>query len=210
MRQSPWMKIIGADYIEKAFEYAHEADPDAELYYNDFNLENEPKRNGALALIKKLKSEGVPVKAIGLQGHDTLDWPTPEQQDATITAFEKLGVKVSITELDITVLPPATRQPTAEVTSKTESNEKLNPYTTGLPDAVQQKLAKRYEELFAVFVKHHEAMERVTFWGATDADSWRNNWPARGRTDYPLLFDRDGVPKPAFEAVIRAAEPAKK
>jgi endo-1,4-beta-xylanase len=205
MRQSPWMKIIGPDYIEKAFKFAHKADPQAELYYNDYSLENEPKRQGAIALIKKLKSEGIPVKAIGLQGHDNLDWPTVEQQDATITAFEQLGVKVNITELDITVLPSPTKQQTAEVTATAESKAELNPYSEGLPDKMQQQLAKRYADLFAVFVKHRDVIERVTFWGVTDGDSWRNGWPVRGRTDYPLLFDRSGAPKPAFEAVIQAA-----
>jgi endo-1,4-beta-xylanase len=205
MRQSPWMKIIGDDYIEKAFQYAHKADPKAELYYNDYSLENEPKRKGAIALIRKLKSEGIPVKAIGLQGHDTLDWPSLEQQDATIAAFEQLGVKINITELDITVLPSALRQQTAEVTATAESKPDLNPYVDGLPDTVQQALSKRYADLFTVFLKHRNAVERVTFWGVTDGDSWRNHWPARGRTDYPLLFDRNGAPKPAFEAVIHAA-----
>lgn len=212
MRKSPWQKIIGDDFIEKAFQYAHEADPTAELYYNDYSLENEPKRNGAIALIKKLKSEGIPVHAIGLQGHDNLKWPTVEQQDATISAFEQLGIKVNITELDITVLPPATHNNTAEVSEKIESTTELNPYPRGLPDSVQEALAKRYAELFSVFEKHCASIDRVTFWGVTDAQSWRNDWPARGRTDYPLLFDREGKPKPAFEAVIKEAkaEAAKK
>ncbi len=105
MRQSPWLKIIGDDYIVHAFEFAHEADPQAELYYNDYSLENEPKRKGAIALIKALKVRGVPIAAVGLQGHDKLDWPSSEQQDATITAFAKLGVRVNITELDVSVLP---------------------------------------------------------------------------------------------------------
>ncbi len=210
MRQSPWMKIIGDDYIELAFKYAHDADPKAELYYNDFNLENEPKRKGAIELIKKLKAKGVPVHAVGLQGHDNLDWPTVDQQDATITAFEQLGVKVNITELDITVLPNAQRQPTAEVTVTAAAKPELNPYTDGLPDSVQQRLAKRYADLFAVFVRHHDAIERVTFWNVTDGDSWKNNFPVPGRTDYPLLFDRKGKPKPAFDAVLRTATSAKK
>jgi endo-1,4-beta-xylanase len=212
MRESPWMKIIGDDYIEKAFEYAHKADKKAELYYNDYSLENEPKRKGALALIAKLKAKGIPVKAVGLQGHDNLEWPTVEQQDATISAFQQLGVKVNITELDVTVLPSPNRQPTAEVTATAESKPNLNPYAEGLPEAVQQQLANRYAELFHVFEKHADAIDRVTFWGVTDADSWRNDWPARGRTDYPLLFDRSGAPKPAFQAVIQAAtaESAKK
>ncbi len=93
MRQTQWLKIIGDDYIAKAFEYAHEADPAAELYYNDYSLENEAKRHGAIELIKKLKAQGVPITAVGLQGHDKMDWPTAEQEDATIADFAKLGVK---------------------------------------------------------------------------------------------------------------------
>ena len=206
MRQSPWMKVIGADYVEKAFQFAYEADPKAELYYNDYALENEAKRNGAVTLVKKLLKAGIPVTAVGLQGHDTLDWPTPQQQDDTITTFEKLGVKVNITELDITVLPRATEESTADVTANVKNTPALNPYAAGLPDSVQQALAKRYADLFAVFLRHRKAIPRVTFWGVTDADSWRNNWPVRGRTDYPLLFDRNGVSKPAFTAVINTAK----
>lgn len=204
LRESPWLKIIGEDYLEKAYEYAHQADPKAELYYNDYALENAPKRNGAIALIKELKAKGVPIHAIGLQGHDNLDWPTVEQQDATITAFESLGIKVNITELDITVLPSP--KETADATATLESQAGLNPYKDGLLEAVEKKLAERYAELFKVFVKHRDAIERVTFWGVTDADSWRNDWPFRGRTDYPLLFDLKGARKPAFDAVMRVAK----
>lgn len=205
MRQTPWLKIIGEDYIEKAFEYAHDADPKAELYYNDFSLENEPKRNGAIALIKKLQAKGIPIAGVGLQNHDNLEWPTIEQEDATISAFERLGLKVSISELDITVLPSPNKRGTAEVTATAEAQQAHNPYTNGLPESVQQNLAKRYADLFSVFIKHH-GIERVTFWGVTDGDSWLNDWPVRGRTNYPLLFDRNGAPKPAFEAVIDAAK----
>lgn len=208
LRRSPWLKIIGEDYIEMAFRYAHEADPKAELYYNDYSLENAPKRKGAVELIKKLKTKGVPVYGVGLQGHDNLDWPTAQQQDETITAFKELGVKVSITELDITVLPSPTKQVTAEITATSKSTADLNPYTEGLPDSLQQRLAERYAELFKIFLKHRESIDRVTFWGVTDADSWKNDWPAKGRTDYPLLFDRNGVPKPALEAVINVAKTA--
>ena len=125
----------------KAFEYAHEADPRAQLNYNDYNLENEAKRNGAIALVTKLKAEGIPISAVGLQGHDSLDWPTLDQQDATIAAFAKLGVKVAITELDIDVLPHATGQQTADITVNIAQNAALNPYASGLPDSVQQQLA---------------------------------------------------------------------
>jgi endo-1,4-beta-xylanase len=208
LRQTPWLKTIGEDYIEMAFRFAHEADQKAELYYNDYSLENVPKRKGAVELIRKLKAKGVPVYGVGLQGHDNLDWPSAEQQDETISAFKELGVKVSITELDITVLPSPTKQVTAEITATSESTADLNPYTGGLPGSLQQKLAERYAALFKVFLKHRESIDRVTFWGVTDADSWKNDWPAKGRTDYPLLFDRNGVPKPAFEAVLGVAKTA--
>ena len=205
LRQTPWMKIIGEDYLVKAFEFAHEADPAAQLYYNDYSLENEAKRNGAVELIKKLKAQGVPVVAIGLQDHNKMDWPSVEQVDVTIAAFAKLGLKVNITELDIDVLPPATQHRGADITLNVELQAKLNPYTTGLPAEVQEALAKRYAELFAVYLKHRDVVDRVTFWGVADGDSWLNGWPVRGRTSYPLLFDRQGKPKPAFDAVIQAA-----
>jgi endo-1,4-beta-xylanase len=208
LRQSKWMKIIGEDYIVKAFQYAHEADPQAELNYNDYSLENEAKRSGAIALIKKLQAQGIPVAVVGVQGHDSLDWPSAELEDATITAFAKLGIKVAITELDIDVLPPVVRG-SADVSLSVKADPKLNPYANGLPDAVQKALAKKYADLFAVYLKHRAVMSRVTFWGVTDGDSWKNNWPVVGRTDYPLLFDRAGQPKPAFDAVIQqAARPA--
>jgi endo-1,4-beta-xylanase len=206
LRKSAWLTIIGEDYLVKAFEYAHEADPKAELYYNDYSLENPAKRDGAVALIRKLQAAGVPVAAIGLQGHDKLDWPTLDQQDAAISAFEKLGIHVNITEFDIDVLPPATGQRTADVSLSVEAQAKLNPYSNGLPDDVQQALARRYADLFGVFLKHRGSVSRITFWGVTDADSWLNNWPVRGRTSYPLLFDRQGRPKPAFAAVIHAVK----
>jgi endo-1,4-beta-xylanase len=202
LRQTPWLKIIGEDYLVKAFEFAHEADPKAELYYNDYSVENPAKRNGAVQLIKKLQAAGVNVAAIGLQGHDKMDWPTIEQQDTTILAFKELGIKVNITELDVDVLPPASQQRTADVGLNVEAQAKFNPYAGGLPDEKQQALARRYADLFAVFCKYRGTISRITFWGVTDADSWLNNWPVRGRTSYPLLFDRQGQPKPAFQAVI--------
>jgi endo-1,4-beta-xylanase len=206
LRESPWKKIIGEDYLLKAYQFAHEADPQAELYYNDYSLENAPKQNGAVALVKKLQAQGVPITAVGLQGHYKMDWPGPQQVDATIQAFSKLGVKVMITELDLDVLPPATGSQAAEVSMNFALQAKLNPYTNGLPDAAQQALAKRYADLFAVFVQHHDAVSRVTFWGVTDGDSWLNNWPVKGRTAHPFLFNRDGKPKPAFNAVIQTSK----
>jgi endo-1,4-beta-xylanase len=126
--------------------------------------------------------------------------------DETIEALSRLGVKVMITELDLDMLPPATGSQAAEISMNFALQAKLNPYTNGLPDSVQQQLAQRYADLFSVFVKYHDSVSRVTFWGVTDGGSWLNNWPVKGRTAYPLLFNRDGKPKPALNAVIQTSK----
>jgi endo-1,4-beta-xylanase len=205
IRRSPWSTIIGDDFIAKAFEFAREADPGAELYYNDYSLENPAKRSGGVALIKRLQDAGVPVKAVGLQGHQKMNWPSVEQEDSTIAAFAALGVRVNITELDVDVLPAATPSRGAEVSMRSEQQARLNPFPSALPDSVQQALARRYAELFAVYLRHRDVIDRVTFWGVRDGDSWLNDWPVRGRANYPLLFDRAGRSKPAFDAVVRLA-----
>jgi endo-1,4-beta-xylanase len=209
MRQSPWYRIIGDDYIAKAFEFAHEADPAAQLYYNDYSLENEAKRKGAVELMRKLKAAGVPITGIGLQGHVRIDWPSAKEESATIEDFAKLGLRVNISELDVDVLPRTTKTDSADVSATAAGTAQSNPYTKGLPDEMQQALAKRYAELFKVFIDHHTSMDRVTLWGVTDRESWLNNFPTRGRTNYPLLFDREGKPKPAFFAVLNAAKTAR-
>jgi endo-1,4-beta-xylanase len=206
LRQSPWLKIIGEDYIAKAFEFAHEADPGAQLNYNDYSLESPVKLEGAIKLIKKLRAEGVPVDGVGSQEHDSLGWPSLQEVDTAIAALGKLGVKVIISELEIDLLPRAAPGQTADVSLNVEAQAKLDPYKQGLPDSVQQQLTKRYADLFSVFLKHRDVVTRVTFWGVTDADSWLNYWPVRGRTSYPLLFDRRAQPKPAFQAVIEVAQ----
>ncbi|MFO7447005.1 MAG: endo-1,4-beta-xylanase [Ignavibacteriaceae bacterium] len=203
LRQSPWLKIIGEDFIEKAFQYADEADPEAELYYNDYSLENEPKRNGAVKLVKSLKEKGIRISGVGTQHHIKMNWPSKLQIDSTIKAFAELGMDVMITELDIDVLPQPSSEQGAEVTRNFELKEQLNPYADALPDSVQQALAERYAEIFEVFLKNSDKISRVTFWGVTDKESWLNNWPVYGRTSYPLLFNRNGEPKPAFDAVIQ-------
>jgi len=205
MRRTPWDTIVGDDYVALAFRFAHEADPGAELYYNDYSVENAAKRQGVVALIRRLQAEGVPVTGVGIQGHYRLDWPSPEQLDTTIAAFAALGVKVMITELDVDVLPSAFRQTGADVALHAAARPELNPWPAALPDSMQQALARRYATLFGVFVEHAGEISRVTFWGVTDAGSWKNNWPVPGRTNYPLLFDRQGRPKPAFDAVLRVA-----
>lgn len=205
MRQSEWYKILGDEYIAAAFSAAHEADPDAELIYNDYSIENPAKRAGVIALIKKLKAEGVPITTVGIQGHYDMVWPDISLLEDTITDFAALGVKVAITELDITVLPAPSKSHTADINLQYKAEPALNPYEKGLPVPIEVSLANRYKDLFALFYKHRNVIDRVTLWGINDANSWRNYWPVKGRTDYPLLFDRKNNPKPALQAVLDAA-----
>ena len=205
LRQSPWLRIIGEDYLTLAFQYAHEADPDAELYYNDYSLNNPAKRAGAVRLVQNLLDAGIPVTGIGMQGHYALSYPTLEEIAGSIEAFAELGVDVMITELDIAVLPRPERHWGADLSQSAELTAELNPYTDALPDSLEQALADRYAEFFEVFLAHQDDISRVTFWGVTDAASWLNNWPIQGRTEYPLLFNRENQPKPAFDAIVDVA-----
>ena len=202
LRRTKWLEILGEDYLLKAFEFAREADPAAELYYNDYSLCDSVKREGVVRLVKNLQAKGAKVAGIGLQGHWALDYPSIEELEKSIVTFAGLGVKVMITELDINVLPTDWGNIGADISANFELQQKYNPYPTALPDSVQQRLTKRYQEIFALFQKHQDKISRVTFWGVTDAHSWLNNWPVRGRTNYPLLFDREYQPKPAFQAVL--------
>ena len=205
LRKSRWRDIIGEDYIEKAFEYAHEADPEAELYYNDYDMWKADHRDGVIRLVKSLQAKGLRVDGIGMQGHWGLDYPPLDEAETAIVAYAALG-DVMITEMEITVLPIANRDTGAEISQRVELRKELNPYPNGLPEEMQQKLTARYAEIFALFHKHADKISRVTLWGVQDGNSWRNYWPVEGRMDYPLLFDRDCKPKPAFDAVIKAVQ----
>jgi endo-1,4-beta-xylanase len=196
LRKSPWQVGIGDDYVAKAFEFAHQADPDAELYYNDFNLEKPAKRTGVIKLVKDLQARKLRIDGIGNQAHWRLDTPAIDEIDTALGELHATGLKVMYTELDINLLPNTARDADPAV---------ANPYANGLPDDVQQQLARRYADVFRVFLKHRDAVTRVTFWGLSDADSWLN----RGRMNYPLLWDRQRQPKPAFNAVVDTLRSAK-
>ncbi|MBC6608721.1 endo-1,4-beta-xylanase [Hymenobacter sp. BT188] len=206
LRKTKWLEILGEDFAVKAFEYAHKADPKAELYYNDYSLYRPEKRAGTIKLVKSLQAKGIKVAAIGMQGHYGLTKPSIEQIEESIVAFSKLGVKVNFTELDIDVLPNPSRRQGADIAETFATDAKYNVYTTGLPDSVQQQLTKRYADLFALFRKHRNVIDRITLWGVTDNDSWLNDWPIKGRTSYPLLFDRSYQPKPALQAVLQTTK----
>jgi len=217
-RPTTWVRGVGhGDTLVKlAFTFASRYAPGAELYYNDFNAWRPAKRDGIVRLVRMLRQEGVRIDGVGLQGHWGLNYPRTEYIEAAIDSFAALGVKVMITEMDVDVLP-LTKEGQIIGTGMSdpqfqleEFKRFLDPYHSGLPDSVQRQLADRYAELFRIFYRKRDKIDRVTLWGVHDAMSWKNGYPIPGRTNYPLLFSRDYMPKPAFDKVLavpRAAAP---
>lgn len=201
-RKSKFYEILGEDFIRIAFELAHEADPDAELYYNDYSMANEGRRNRVVSMVKTLQEQGVKIDGIGMQGHLNLNSPSIEDFEKSIQEFADLGVKIMITELDLSVLPSVRSNDGANVKSTFEYNEKINPYKDGLSKEVEEKQYQRYTDFFKLFVKYQDNIDRVTLWGVNDAQSWKNDWPVEGRTDYTLLFDRNNKPKEVVKDII--------
>lgn len=201
MRKSIFYNLLGDEYIVEAFRLAQAADPKCELYYNDYNIEQPKKRAGAIALIKKIQAAGVRIDGVGIQGHWSIKGLPFKDIEESIKEYSALGLKVMFTELDITVLPNPWDLRGADVNQNFESKPDMNPYPGGLPDSVQVALADQYETLFKLFLKYKDNIDRVTFWGVADGNSWLNGWPIRGRTNYPLLFDRNYKPKLAYHRV---------
>ena len=205
LRESLFLKTLGESYIEQAFKLAAEADPEAELVYNDYNLWKPKKRAGVVKLVKKLQSKGIKIDGIGMQAHYSLLGPSIEDVENSIITFSELGVKVMITELDVTALPNPWDLNGAAVEQSYEQFEgdpRMNPYPVKLTDSAQTALANRYSDLFKLFIRHKDKISRVTFWGVNDGMSWLNNWPIKGRTNHPLLFDRNFEPKKAYHSVL--------
>jgi endo-1,4-beta-xylanase len=207
-RENKFYQIVGEEYVRLAFEFAREADPDAELYYNDYNMYKETKCQGVAKMVKAIQEQGITVDGIGMQGHYFINSPSIDEIEKSIVGFAGLGCSVMITELDVSALPNPWES-TAEVSFNADYEDKLNPYPDGLPEDVDKEFNQRYFDLFNLFLKHSDKVSRVTLWGLSDAYSWRNNWPIRGRTDYPLLFDRNFQPKPVVGMVIEAAKEKK-
>jgi len=202
LRHSIFLEKLGEDYIRRAFALAASAAPQTELYYNDYNIEQPKKRAGVIALVKKLRADGVRIDGVGIQGHWSIQGPPLKDIENSIQEYSSLGLKISFTELDLTCLPNPWDLKGSDVNQNFEGSPFMNPFPKGLPDSMQIKLAGCYEDLFKLFIKYKDKIERVTFWGVNDGQSWLNNWPIKGRTNYPLLFDRNFKPKPAFEKVI--------
>lgn len=203
LRETVFLKVLGEDYLSLAFNLTQKADPDLELYYNDYSMTNPNKRAGAIKMIKRMQELGTKIDGIGMQGHWDLNSPSIEEIEKSIVEYSELGIQVAITELDVSVIPMPWDFSGADVNVKFESGDPtMNPYPEKLPDSISEKLAKRYEDIFNLFLKHKDKISRVTFWGVNDGDSWKNDWPIQGRTNYPLLFDRDNNKKAAYFSVI--------
>jgi len=206
LRKSIFLDKLGDDYVVAAFRLAQKAAPHTKLYYNDYNIEQPKKRAGAIALIKKIQAAGVRIDGVGIQGHwRAYNLPLNDIEES-IKEFSALGIEVMFTELDLSVLPSPFENTTADINATAKGNANMNPYKNGLPDSVAQMQAKAYSDLFKLLLKYKKNVSRVTFWGVNDAQSWLNNFPIQGRTDYPLLFDRNLKPKPAFYSVIATRE----
>ncbi len=210
-RNKGWVKAFGGDgyeVVRNAFIFADRYAPDAELYYNDFNVWRPAHVDGIVTMVRKLQKEGIRIDGVGIQAHWGLNYPKTEYIEHAIDTLHSLGVKVMITELDVDVLP-ITREGQVIGQSLTdplyqheEFEEYLDPYKDGLPTEVEQQLADRYEELFRIFYNRRDKIDRVTLWGLTDDSSWKNGYPVPGRTNYPLLWNRDYTPHRALESVL--------
>ncbi len=196
-RKSKFYEILGEEYIPLAFQYAHEADPDVELYYNDYGMHEKGRRDGVVRMVNMLKEKGLRIDAVGMQGHMGLDYPTIEEFEASMLAFASTGVKLMITEWDMSALPTINRG--ANIADRVAFEKALNPYPESLPDSVSTLWNARMKSFMDLFIKHSDLVTRVTAWGVCDEDSWKNNWPVPGRREYPLLFDRQYQPKPFLQ-----------
>jgi len=206
LRNSIFLQKLGPDYIVEAFRLAQKASPHSKLFYNDYNIEQPKKRAGAIALIKKIQAAGVRIDGVGIQGHWRYNNVPMADIEESIKEFSALGIEVAFTELDLGVLRNPWDKETADVSAIAKGDSTMNLYKNGLPDSVAQKQAEAYADLFKLFLKYKNNVSRVTFWGVNDGQSWLNNWPIPGRTNYPLLFDRNFNPKPAFYSVIATKE----
>ena len=202
-RRSPLYNILGEDFIEVAFRAAHEADPDAELYYNDYSMSLPRKREAVCRLVRRLKERGVRIDAVGMQSHLSLHHPDLPEYETTMDSLAAAGVKVMVTELDVSVLPSPWGFNGADVAQNFDYQKAMNPYTEGLPDSISARFEQRYLDLFRIYRRHRNQLSRITFWGLSDAQSWLNGFPIKGRTDYPLLWDRDYQAKPVLQRIMQ-------
>lgn len=192
-RPSLFYQICGEEFIAKAFQWAHEADPNALLFYNDYNEINSVKREKIIRMVKDLKAKGVPIHGVGLQGHWAINEPSRVQLEQTLKDFSELGLPLHITELDISVYPK----------EHNARERKAQDYDTVFTAEKELKQIEVYSYCFELFKKYKKNISSVTFWNISDRRSWLDNFPVRGRKDYPLLFDAQLKPKKAYWEIVK-------
>lgn len=205
-RKTPYYNIIGPEYLALAFQFAHEADPDAELYYNDYSMSKPGKREAVCQLVRQLKAKGIRIDAVGMQSHNGYNYPDYSDYEKSLEAFAAEGVKVMLTELDMNMLPNPKDFNGAEISQNFKLMEQYNPYVKGLDKKAQKLFNQRYLDLFRIVERHKDVISRVTFWGVNDGHTWLNDWPVKGRTNYPMLFDRDYQAKPVVKNILKLFE----
>jgi endo-1,4-beta-xylanase len=191
LRNTPWYNICGEDFITKAFEYAHAADPDAQLFYNDYNTERPEKAERVYRLLKKLVDAKVPIHGVGLQGHWSIFEPSETELRSTIEKFSSLGLKIQITELDVSIYK----------WEKFDRARKPGEEGVFTPE-LEQKQIEKYKMVFNVFRDYKNVISGITFWNLSDKHTWLDHYPVKGRKNYPLLFDQNMKPKKAFWEVV--------
>ena len=208
-RQSLFYQILGEDFIKLAFEYAHEADPDVELYYNDYSMNKASKVEGVVRFFDPLVKNGLPLTAIFMQGHIILEdgaKAVVEQYEHSIKAIESIGVKTGFSELDLSVLPNPYGFSGANVSDKFAYRPEMDPYIEGLPAERQAEVDNFWVDFYKMLLRHDAVIKRVGFWCLNDGNSWRNDFPIKGRKDYATLFDRANNPKPTIAKLIQLVE----
>ena len=207
-RQSLFYQILGTDYIPLAFQYAHEADPNVELYYNDFSMNKKAKVEGVADFFRPLIRQGLPVTAIGMQGHLVLEGNNYiEQYEHAIRTIAALGVPTFFSEVDLSVLPNPFGFSGANISDKFAYRKEMDPYVDGLTKEKNAEIENFWVDFYQLLLRHRESVSRVSFWCLNDANSWRNDFPIKGRTDYATLFDRQNRPKPVVQKLIALVRP---
>ena len=205
-RKSLFYQILGSDYIPLAFQYAHEADPTVELYYNDYSMNRPEKVEGVCRFFKPLIEQGLPITAIGMQGHITLEdnkgGSVLRQYEHSINTITALGIPTFFSELDVSVLPSPYGFSGANVSDRFKYRPEIDPYRDGLPKSKEKELEAFWTDFFKMLLPHHKDILRLGFWCLNDACSWRNDFPIRGRKDYATLFDRQNNPKPFVKKLV--------
>lgn len=208
MRDTKWREIIGDDYMELAFRFAHEADPDAELYYNDYDMSKPAKYRAVCQMVRDFQAKGIRIDAVGMQSHNGLTYPDLTDYENAMDSLAATGVKVNITELDINVLPRPEEfmEGGADISEMFKYRPELDPYRNGLPEDVAATIDQRWLTFFEIYKRHEHQIDRVTLWGLSDKDSWLNDWPIDGRRSYGLLFDRNYDPKSVITNIEKLYE----